>query len=217
MSPAVRGQGSTERGLSRIAEAHDLLQIVGEVGHGEHVAWLAGRLFDASAALHGLGAAERELLICAGLLHDVGVSVSFEGHHKHSRDIILQADLPSFTDRQRRMMACLARYHRKAGPSPAHSAFADLRPADQRTVMKLAALLRVADGLDREHGHVVKRLRLVQTGEDEWTLYIESPWSLATALWAADRKRDVFEAVFGVRLRIVEQPDGRAVSQHRFP
>ena len=188
---------------TRLAQAHELLRASGEIGHGEHVAWLAGRLFDAAKSLHGLGPAALELLASAALVHDVGISVSFQGHHKHSSDIILGAELPAFTDRQRKIVACLARYHRKALPSPQHALLAELRPADQSLVTKLSALLRVADGLYREHGHVVKELRLVQTGDAEWTLYLSSPWSLATAIWAAERKRDGFEVAFAVRLLIV--------------
>ena len=145
-------------------------------------------------------------------MHDVGISVSFQGHHKRSRDIILAAEFPAFTDRQRAIIACLARYHRKALPSPDHAVFADLRPADQTLVTNLSALLRVADGLDREHGHVVKELRLVQTGDAEWTLYLSSPWSLGTALWAAERKKDGFETAYGVKLLVVEQPNARVIS-----
>ena len=176
------------------------------------MAWLAGRLFDAAKSLHGLGPAARELLVCGALVHDVGITVSFQSHHKRSRDIVLGADLSAFTDRQRNIIASLARYHRKALPSPEHTLFAELRPADQSLVTKLAALLRIADGLDREHGHVVKELRLVQTGDGEWTLYLSSPWSLATALWAAERKKDGFEAAYGVKLLIVEQPNARVLA-----
>lgn len=136
-----------------------------EAGHMRQVARLAVLLFDALQAVHGYGADERLLLLCAGRLHDIGVNVDAEHHHKATLRMILEADLPPFTPREQRMIALIARYHRKAVPSAKHDAFTELDAADQQRVRWLAALLRVADGLDRTHTDAVKDVRCIVTDD----------------------------------------------------
>lgn len=128
-----------------------------ERAHSEHVAGLALMLFDqfatTSSLVPGLGSdpRERELLHAAALLHDVGVLVSYERHHKHSQVMILHGDLPGFTPREINVIAEVARYHRRAEPSEKHRTFAALSNSDRALIARLAAILRVADGLDRSH------------------------------------------------------------------
>ena len=117
---------------------------------------LALRLFDELQPLHGLGATERFWLHCAGLLHDIGWIEGRKGHHKTAlRMILTTPDLP-FERREREIIGCVARYHRRGLPTLKHEAFAALSAPDQRVVRRLAAILRVADGLDRTHQGIVK-------------------------------------------------------------
>ncbi len=84
--------------------------------HCEQTARLAGELFDALAGPFELDPADRELLIAAALLHDVGYLISHAKHHKHSYHIISQSGLPGFTGREIELIALIARYHRRAHP-----------------------------------------------------------------------------------------------------
>ncbi|MCD6361275.1 MAG: HD domain-containing protein, partial [Armatimonadetes bacterium] len=127
-----------------------------EPEHSAQVTRLAAALFDALRFEHGLGASERELLLAAGVLHDIGWSVSATRHHKISARLIEEMDLPDFDDRERAIIAALACYHRKALPKKKHRIFGNLSGPDRRVVRSLAAILRVADGLDRSHGGVVQ-------------------------------------------------------------
>ena len=88
--------------------------------HANHVRFLAGRLFDQLAPLHGYGLAERELLGAAALLHDIGTLISYEDHDQHSQTLIINAGLPGFTPREIALIALLTRYHRKGTPDPGH-------------------------------------------------------------------------------------------------
>ena len=126
--------------------------------HLEQVERNAVMLFDAFAPLHNMGPYERELVSCAALLHDIGISISYKGHHKHSRRLIVRADLPALTVREREIVANVARYHRKAEPSSKHKPFGVLPRESQDVVRRLAAILRVADGLDRAHENQVTGL-----------------------------------------------------------
>jgi exopolyphosphatase/guanosine-5'-triphosphate,3'-diphosphate pyrophosphatase len=95
------------------------------------------------------------LLEAAAVLHDIGMVVGYAKHHKHSRDIILGADLQHVSRRDKLVLANIVRYHRRVGPRKTHSAFVALSPKDQHLVRVLAGVLRVADGLDRSHESLV--------------------------------------------------------------
>lgn len=146
--------------------------------HCEQVARLAGLLFDQlardSALVPDLGSdpRERDILVAAAILHDVGILVEYERHHKHSRVMILHADLPGFTPREIDLISQVARYHRRAEPTPKHAPFAVLSPSDQALVTRLAAILRVADGLDRTHAQHAAGLH-IRFGPRSLTIEVE--------------------------------------------
>jgi len=172
------------------------------LGHVEQVARVCERLFDALRPLHGLGDCEGELLLCAALLHDIGLSLGLSGHHRTSFQLILQAELPALSAGERLIVANVARYHRKSHPSPRHEHFAELAPPEQETVRRLAALLRVADGLDRAHENAVTDADASPAGENAWIIRVSGSGDLDTAIWGASRKAGLFEEVYGVKLRM---------------
>jgi exopolyphosphatase/guanosine-5'-triphosphate,3'-diphosphate pyrophosphatase len=123
--------------------------------HAAHVARLALRIFDQLEPSHPMQIGDRQLLEAAAMLHEAGMHVSFAGHHKHSFYIISHAGLRGFTSDQVMMIANIARYYRKKPPDPEHENFAQLSSAQQDTVVRLAAILRIAAALDRgRHGAV---------------------------------------------------------------
>ena len=119
--------------------------------HGRHVAFLADRLFDELAELHGLGKKWRRRLHLAALLHDIGFAEGRRKHHKISMRRIETDTTLGIADKDRPLVALLARYHRKAWPSQKHKRFADLSGKKRDAICKAAALLRIADGLDYRH------------------------------------------------------------------
>lgn len=190
---------SRRTGLSGVLQLANELD--SEPGHARHVRTLARLLFDQTKSLHGLGRRERRVLEAGALLHDTGLRRGVNRHHKHSRDIILDLDLPGFSEEEKAVIACLARYHRKAPPRPDHRVFRDLAPETQRTVRVLAAILRIADGLDRAHLAASRGLRVALNGTD-CRIAVDQSAESQTDLWGAMRKRDLFEEVFGVRVEI---------------
>ncbi len=127
--------------------------------HAEQVRTLALQLFDQLATHLGAAAEERSLLETASLLHEVGQLVGYRKHHKHTQRLILHADRLSLSTRDRTMVAAIARYHRKRGPTKKHEEFAALDREEQAVVRRLAGILRVANGLDRGHTGAVADLR----------------------------------------------------------
>jgi exopolyphosphatase / guanosine-5'-triphosphate,3'-diphosphate pyrophosphatase len=165
--------------------------------HCRQVAALACSLFDQTAALHRQGPAERELLEAAALLHDVGYAVAQSSRHKHSLYLIRNAGLDGWSARELLMMANVARYHRKALPSERHGDYMTLEDADRVVVRRLAALLRVAEGLDADHFQVVEEVEVVDEGS---VLRLDLRARDTPDLWAAGQNADLFESEFGRRL-----------------
>ncbi|HEU4683557.1 MAG TPA: Ppx/GppA phosphatase family protein, partial [Nitrospira sp.] len=125
-------------------------------GHSLHVAALALRLFDQTKSLHGLGQTERDWLEFAAILHDIGYLISERQHHKHAHYLITHSEVGGLSAEERRIIANIARYHRRALPQAKHDDFEGLSSRIKRVVRMLAALLRIADGLDRTHFSVVR-------------------------------------------------------------
>jgi exopolyphosphatase / guanosine-5'-triphosphate,3'-diphosphate pyrophosphatase len=183
----------------RFARIHD-----GDPDHALAVAAICGWLFDSSTDIHGMGSGERRLLVAAGLLHDTGWSTRPDAHHKGSRDLIAGADVLALEEQERTMVACIARYHRKAHPKPSHKLYCDLDGVAKCTVNRLAALLRIADGLDRSHGAHTRGVRVVQRA-DTLTLVVQQDRPNPTDIWGAMRKRQLFEEEFGLAVEIVTE------------
>jgi len=169
--------------------------------HNLQTARLAVRLFDLTASLHGLGSREREWLEYAALLHDIGYSIHYKGHHKHAYYLITSAVLDAFDQREIEVVANVARYHRGATPKASHPNLAPLKPWQQKTIRKLAALLRVADSLDRTHASRVEELYCAIRGH-KVTLEVLSRYAVDLELEAAREHGRFFEKVFGRGLRL---------------
>src|SRR6185436_19084608 len=116
--------------------------------HARHVALLAVAVFDQTRAFHKLGDREREWLEYGALLHDAGVHISYERHHRHSYYLIKNGELRGFDPQEIEIIALLARYHRQATPKKTHEGYGPLKGELRRTVRTLAAMLRLAEGLD---------------------------------------------------------------------
>lgn len=178
------------------------LRLDPEPAHALHVCKLAVTLFNRTRTLHGMDRAERRLLEAAALLHDTGYSKGPDKHHKRARDLILTLGLPGLSDEEHRVVACIARYHRGCAPKPTHNVFRDLPPARQQHVAMLAALLRLADGLDRSHlqsTHIQRCER--RNGALRITVAQHEPNE--ADLWGAEKKSDLAAQVFRLNIAIL--------------
>ena len=172
--------------------------------HALQVARISVGLFDQLEKLHDLGVRDRNLLLAAAILHDIGLFISYRGHHKHSMYLIEHSELPELSPGEVKLSALLARYHRRAEPRPTHLGFADLTEPDRERVRTLAALLRVADALDREH--VSRVLALVARIEDDAVvLHLKTRGTLTLEEWALREKGRLFESIFGKPIRLETQ------------
>jgi exopolyphosphatase/guanosine-5'-triphosphate,3'-diphosphate pyrophosphatase len=156
-------------------------------------------LFDQLLPVHRLDVADRELLEYGALLHDIGEHVSADGHDRHGAYLIEHGRLRGFDPDEVRLLAVMARFHRRGTPKPAFPAFGALDTDDQDRATRLVALLRLADALDRSHSSAVDGVDAAAT-KDKVTLVLTAPVDLDLELWDLRRKRQLFERVFGRRL-----------------
>lgn len=169
--------------------------------HATQVGALAVTLFEDLATLHRLPAAARRILEAASLLHDVGNAVSSHKHHKHTHYLISNSDIPGFANRERDLVAIVARYHRRSVPDAHRPDLAELSAAELQTVRKLSAILRIANALDASHQSHVRSLRAT-TRDGVVTLRLRTRGALDLELWEAERDAAFFRAVFRKRLEL---------------
>jgi exopolyphosphatase/guanosine-5'-triphosphate,3'-diphosphate pyrophosphatase len=170
--------------------------------HTRHVATLALGMFDelASLGLHDGDPRERELLWAASMLHDIGMSVDYDDHHKHSRYLILNAGLPGFTPVEVAIVAQAARYHRKGSPDagPMRALFGD---GDRERLDRCAVLLRLAEDLERSRDQLVRATHLA-LDDDRVELRLVADGDPVVPRWAASRETGLFARAFGRELAV---------------
>jgi exopolyphosphatase/guanosine-5'-triphosphate,3'-diphosphate pyrophosphatase len=180
------------------------LQYESDFEHVEHVAALSLQMFDSlvEAGLIEPANSERELLWAAAMLHDVGMTISYDDHHKHSRYLIVSAELPGFDPRERALIAQISRYHRKGAPKLGEMSSLAL-PGDEDLVARCSVILRLAEHLERGRDQSVRKVRLRGNGKGV-DLHLEAAGDLTLPRWSVERYGDdeAFERVFGRRLLI---------------
>jgi exopolyphosphatase/guanosine-5'-triphosphate,3'-diphosphate pyrophosphatase len=175
--------------------------------HTEKVTELALSLFDQTEPLHGLGKQERIYLEAAALLHDVGYFISMQKHHKHSHYIIANSEIVGLTPAERLVVAGISRYHRKAVPDTAHAEFEALPKKDRATVSSLAAILRIADALDKEHNSAVRSVECrLQNGS--LLLRAVSRKSCRLEALGVTANATMFRDHFGVDVKLTIEQEG---------
>ena len=184
--------------------------------HVEHVTHLSLQMFDAlgEAHLHELGDAERELLWAACMLHDIGMTIDYDDHHRHSRYLIESAGLPGFDPRELELIALIARWHRKGDPDS--SELEDLeRKGDSGRLMVLCGVIRLAEQLERSRDRSVAAVEL----EDRESCVIlravtgDDPSSdPSVAIWSAQRTADVLAAAIDKPIEVVDGEGGAATA-----
>jgi exopolyphosphatase/guanosine-5'-triphosphate,3'-diphosphate pyrophosphatase len=170
--------------------------------HYMQVTRLALEIFDGLTGVHHLGKRERCWLECAAILHDAGLSKNRRGHHKESAKLILNDTRLPFTSQERRVVASIARYHRKGLPKQKHYNLATLDLLTVNKVKILAGILRVADGLDYTHQSIVKSLNIKWDTKRVIAKYV-SESELTLEEQAVNKKKNLFEKIFARKMVLV--------------
>jgi hypothetical protein len=172
-----------------------------DVEHGKQVARLAGLMLSQLIGRFDLTPDDRPLLEAAARLQDVGYLINYDQHHKHSYHLIVNSRLPGFKPRELEIVANVARYHRGSAPKKKHDNYRRLSKPDRKRVSKLAALLRIAGGLDRSNSRQVQAVSVV-VQKDRVVMRALANENPEVDLWAAQRRAEMFEDVFGLPVTI---------------
>jgi exopolyphosphatase / guanosine-5'-triphosphate,3'-diphosphate pyrophosphatase len=168
--------------------------------HGPQVARLALELFDATELMLELPESSRELLEYAALLHDIGHAIDHDRHNRHSYYLVKNADLLGFEPIEIEMMALALRAHRKQAAQLDSPEWQVLSAAQRRIARGMAAILRVADALDRSHRSVVKSVAMVYS-PGRAQLEIGSGREKADLeLWTCERRIDLLAKLLDRRV-----------------
>ncbi len=184
-----------------------------EEQHSLQVQRLALQLFDAIGHRIGSSPQDRQTLSDASLLHDIGYHISYDDHHKHSYYLIMHAELLGMPPSEKLVIANVARYHTGAPPRKKHENYARLDRAHRARVLRLSALLRLADGFDRGHGSAVERLRVRWTDRGLRITPVprEANDALRLEMWGAERKGRLMARLIGIPVEIVA-PGGKVLA-----
>jgi exopolyphosphatase/guanosine-5'-triphosphate,3'-diphosphate pyrophosphatase len=187
-----------------------------DIDHAEHITDLALELFDATSTVHDLQDDDRVLLEAAGLLHNIGLYVAHSAHHKHSYYLIRHAEqLAGFTDHETELIAQVARYHRKSAPKSKHDEWEALSEPDKERVTTLAAILRIAIGLDRGDRTVVHS---VEAEVSKSTIVIKAHTRPGVdadlEIYSARARASLFAVVTGRTIEVLVEPAGDLRRSH---
>jgi exopolyphosphatase/guanosine-5'-triphosphate,3'-diphosphate pyrophosphatase len=169
----------------------------GEVEHGRTVAALAGKIYEQLATSLDLTPGDRLLLECAARLQDVGYVINYDQHHKHSYHLIRNARIPGIRANDLEIIANVARYHRGAHPKRKHENLSRLSSDDQQRVQRMAAILRLAGGLDRSRTQAVRDVA-ASIADGRAVIEAVADEEPQVDLWGAERRTDLFEKIFGM-------------------
>ncbi|MBP1628111.1 MAG: hypothetical protein H6Q00_2586 [Holophagaceae bacterium] len=171
--------------------------------HSHHVALLCDQLFRDLRPMFELGDPERELLGFAARLHDIGLSIAEKSHHKLGAYLVQSAKLQGFWPKESDVISQVVRFHRGKAPRKAKDElYARLAPWHQQVVEKLAAILRVADALDRRRIKAVRSVSLQQE-EGGFRLVIKGRSDLRPELESLRSKGELLNELLEVPVRLV--------------
>ncbi len=135
------------------------------------------------------------------MLHDIGLFIAYEKHHKHSYYLIKSSGPTSFDGVELDLIANIARYHRKAHPSPKHLPFSQLSPLQQDVVRKLSAILRVADGLDFGRQAKVEKIECQRANAKTLAIRLDGKGDLRDEIRSAADKAELMNEVYSLETK----------------
>lgn len=170
--------------------------------HALRVLELSLKFFDKTKQIHRLDEHDKCYLIAAAILHDVGLAISNRDHHKHSLYIIKSQNFYYFDETDRKLIANIARYHRKSSPKQTHSDYTALSKQNRMRVCKLSAILRVADSLDSHHMQLIEDID-IKTEKNKLLITASVKDNIYAEIYSFNVKKDLFEDFFGYSIELI--------------
>jgi exopolyphosphatase/guanosine-5'-triphosphate,3'-diphosphate pyrophosphatase len=171
--------------------------------HGVRVAKTARSIFDQTLSLHNLDEGDRLFLEIASILHDIGHFIGTLNHENHGYYILKNSPLIGLDEQHQDIVANIVRYHRKTAPSNQDQHFKALTQKDRLVVTKLCALLRLADAIEVSHTTRIRDISM-KKAKGGWQLKMYGEGNHLLERWALEKRKALFEEVFGTRLEVLE-------------
>jgi CHAD domain-containing protein len=170
--------------------------------HARTVAGTALQLFDHLQPIHRLPATRRELVSVAARVHDIGLRIDPARHHVAGHDLLLRHPPAGLREAEYPIVAFAALAHRgktRAGKvAKLADRFLGELPAESRAdALAVAALVRIADGLDYSQGST--QIGRIEPGADGVRVEVIGPFAAVDAE-RANAKSDLWRNLFGVAL-----------------
>lgn len=200
---SVRG-----RSVLSVARRYDY-----DVAHSHHVVRLATQIFEDTKEVHGLSGQDRTMLQYGAILHDIGFHIAHNNHHRHGLYLIKNSEMPGFSGDEIAILATMVRYHRGSLPRKSddarsrreHEDFYGLDRRQRATMLRLASILQIADGLDRSHRQLINDVRC-EVADRNVTFVTSSAGECELEIWSAERKSTWFSDIFKVGVRFEREP-----------
>ncbi|MCQ2597314.1 MAG: HD domain-containing protein [Treponema sp.] len=184
------------------ASARNLLRKYhGDEAHAECVRHNALKLFDVMQDETGLDEHARLLLEVAAILHDIGIFIHLNHHNVHSHYIIRNSEIFGLSEMDRTIVSSIAKYHRGKLQPQDDEGFSLLPRVYRMTILKLSAVLRVADALDRSHSQEFAHVEM-ERAQDVLNIKTSSRKNTVLENLALSEKGELFESVFGYKVAL---------------
>ena len=158
---------------------------------------LSGEIFDVMKKYHGLTKRHRVLMECIAILHDCGKYISLAEASSCSYTIIMASEILGLTHKERELIASTVEFNRK--PVEPYDNMSDRFTQDEYlTILKLLAILKVANALDRSHKQKIKNVSM-KVKDNELVINIEANSSLALEKGLFTKNASYFQEIFGIK------------------
>lgn len=129
--------------------------------HSRHITELALNMFDSWPQLHGLNKGSRKLLETAALLHDIGITINFYSHARHSAYMIQNAQIFGLTHKEQIMTSAIAGWHNGVSKNYFRDRLYKEMLSDDnwKAINKMALLLALAESLDYSQTNKIHSIR----------------------------------------------------------
>ncbi|KLV07700.1 exopolyphosphatase [Photobacterium ganghwense] len=137
-------------------------------------------------------------------LHEVGLSISYPGFHRHSAYLLRHSTMPGFNLEQQTVLATLVRYQRK---SLKLEEMPELSIYKRKHLYPLIRTLRLAVALNGQRSDSPLPPITVEANKEEWRLILPEGWEADNRLLAADlRQEQEYWQKAGWQLHLCESP-----------
>ena len=191
-----------------------------DTAHARHITKLALAMFDGWMELHKVRKSNRRLLETAALLHDIGITINFYSHARHSAYMIQNAKLFGLTHKEQIITSAIAGWHNGISKNYFKSRFYKemLTENNWKLINKLSLLLALAESLDYSEMRMVHTLT-PSFNKKNALLTLHAEHYPTIEMHQLKNHLSWFKKAFGVELKVevIEDPEDMLLPSEEAP